>query len=341
MKKRVFVLSCFIAVFLLANAYAGGSSEKKTGTADDGDVPKGVITIYTSVPQPIVDRIQNDFMAKYPGITLDSFRSGTSAVITKIMTEKEAGQIMGDLVWVAEPSTYEDFKDQGLLLKFTPPEAKNLSAEMTDPEGYYYAGRLINMVIAYNTLKVKDPPKSWKDLLTGNYGETGFPTPLRSGAALASVETIVEKYGWEYFEEYKAIGGKQIQSNSSVRDLVVTGELSTGVLLDYMVRPLMAKGSPINYVWPSDGAVFIPSPIAILKDTKNRKAAELFVNYILSPAGQEAIVKVGDFYPVRNDVAAPAGAPEVKSIKKLPTDWKAVKNNTDEINRKWTEIFGN
>jgi hypothetical protein len=64
MKKRVFILSCFIAVFLLANAYAGGSSEKKTGTADDGDVPKGVITIYTSVPQPIVDRIQTILLAQ-------------------------------------------------------------------------------------------------------------------------------------------------------------------------------------------------------------------------------------------------------------------------------------
>jgi len=340
MKKKIFITAVLLLSFSIACAFAGGGSEKKDTAAGDGGSPGGTITLYTSVPQPIVDRIQNDFMSKYPAITLDAFRSGTSAVITKIITEKEAGQIMGDLVWVAEPSTYEEFKDQGILLKISPPEAKNMSKEMVDPDGYYYAGRLINMVIAYNTTKVKEPPKSWKDLLNKKYGEIGFPTPLRSGAALASVETIIEKYGWEYFEKFKAIGGKQIQSNSTVRDMVVTGELGVGVLLDYMVRPLMAKGSPINYVWPSDGAVFIPSPIAILKDTKNQKAAELFVNYILSPEGQEAIVKVGDFYPVRKDVASPAGAPEIKSIKKLPTDWKAVKDNTKQVNEKWTEIFG-
>jgi iron(III) transport system substrate-binding protein len=102
----------------------------------------------------------------------------------------------------------------------------------------------------------------------------------------------------------------------------------------------MLKGSPINYVWPADGAVFIPSPIAILKDTKNLKAAELFVNYILSPEGQDAIVKVGDFYPVRSDVSAPAGAPDIKSIKIMKTDWKAVKDNTEDINKKWSDLFG-
>ncbi len=143
------------------------------------------------------------------------------------------------------------------------------------------------MVIAYNTLKVKDPPKSWKDLLTGNYGETGFPTPLRSGAALASVETIVEKYGWEYFEEYKAIGGKQIQSNSGVRDLVVTGELSTGVLLDYMVRPLMAKGLP-SISMASDGAVFFLAH-SILKEHKIPQSCRMFVNYILPRQGRKRL----------------------------------------------------
>ncbi len=81
--------------------------------------------------------MQVDFQQKFPAITLDIFRSGTSAVVAKLMTEKEAGEIMADLVWVAEPSTYEDFKDQNILLKFSLAEAKSLPAEMKDLEGYY------------------------------------------------------------------------------------------------------------------------------------------------------------------------------------------------------------
>ncbi|TXT50770.1 MAG: iron(III) transport system substrate-binding protein [Spirochaetes bacterium] len=311
-----------------------------TGPGTGAEAIKGRITLYTSVPQPIVDRLQNEFMKKYPGITLDAFRSDTNAVIAKMMTEHQAGQIMGDLVWVAEPSTYEEFKDQGLLLKIAPPEAANLDPSMKDPEGYYYAARLINMVIAYNTLKVTDPPKSWEDLVTKNYGSMGYPTPLRSGASVAATETLVSRFGWDYFEKFKRNGGMQLQSNATVSDMILKGEHSVGVILDFMVRPLMAKGSPINYVWPAEGTIFIPSPIAVLKNTKNLRAAELFVNYLLSREGQETVVKVGDFYPVRKDVAAPAGAPPIAGIRKLPTDWKAVKDNTKAHNERWTKIFG-
>jgi iron(III) transport system substrate-binding protein len=67
------------------------------------------------------------------------------------------------LVWVAEPSTYEDFKDQDLLLQFTPEAADALGEEMKDPEGYYYAGRVINMVLVYNE-SVEPVPTSWADL---------------------------------------------------------------------------------------------------------------------------------------------------------------------------------
>ena len=312
-----------------------------TGMSFQAEAASGQIALYTSVPQPIVDKIQQDFQTKYPEITLDVFRSGTSAVVTKLMTEKEAGEIMADLVWVAEPSTYEDFKAQGLLLQFTPEEADGLAAEMKDPEGFYYAGRLINMVLAYNTTLVSEPPTSWKDLLKPEIkGKIGFPTPLRSGAAEASVKTLVDAFGWQFFEDLIGNGGKQVKNNSTARDMISTGELAAGALLDYMARAAKAKGSPIDYVWPEEGAIFIPSPVAIMKNSKNPDAAKVFVNYVLSQEGQETLVTLGNFIPVRSDVAPPSGAPALDQIKKLPTDWKSVREERQNTKDKWTDLFG-
>ncbi len=305
------------------------------------EAAEGQITLYTSVPQPIADKIQNDFQAKYPEITLDVFRAGTSATVAKVMTEKEAGEIMADLIWVAEPSTYEDFKAQGLLLQFTPDEAEALPDDMKDPQGFYYAGRLINMVVAYNTTLLSEPPKGWTDLLKPEFkGKIGFPTPLRSGAAEASVKTLVDAFEWKFFDDFIANGGKQIKNNSTSRDMISTGELAVGALLDYMARGAKAKGSPIDYVWPEEGAIFIPSPVAIMKNSKNPEAAQVFVNYILSQEGQKTLVKQGNFIPVRPDVAPPAGAPALDQIKKLPTDWVAVRENRQDTKDKWADIFG-
>ena len=66
----VFVL-LLLSGFLL---FAGGGQEVDTEGLG------GTVTLYTSVPQPIADKIQADFQTKFPAITLEVFRSGTSAV---------------------------------------------------------------------------------------------------------------------------------------------------------------------------------------------------------------------------------------------------------------------
>ena len=334
MKKYFGIVLC---LFLASALFAAGSEE----TAQSTSGPSGTITLYTSVPQPIADKIQADFNANYPDITLEIFRSGTSGVVTKLMTEKEAGQIMADLVWVAEPSTYEEFKDQNMLAKIDPNGARDLPEEMKDPEGYYYAGRLINMIIGYNPNLVSRPPETWQDLLASEYrGKIGMPSPLRSGAAVATAHTLAEAYGWEYFERFKANGGVQAANNGTVRDAIASGEYKAGIFLDYMAREAKQAGSPLDYVWPSDGAVFIPSPIAVLEASSNKEAAIVFVDYILSKEGQKTMVKLGNFIPVRGDVEPPADAPSLDEIKRMKTDWKSVQADLEATNTRWTSLFG-
>lgn len=317
-----------------------GQATEPAPEEEAGPAVSGTITLYTSVPQPIADRIETDFEQKFPDMNLEVFRAGTSEVVTKIVTEREAGAIQADLVWVAEPSTYEDFKAQDLLLQFTPEAADVLAEEMKDPEGYYYAARVINMVIGYNT--AVDPiPSSWSDLTSGVYdaGKIGFPTPLRSGAAEAAVRALVDAFGWEYFEQFHANGGVQVQSNSTLQDQLSTNELDVGATLDYIVREAMATGSPVGYVWPEEGTVVIPSPVAIFSDSGNPQAAIAFVDYLLSQDGQQVMVELGNFYPVRDDVAPPEGTPPLDEITVLPVDWVAVREQREQTADFWESLF--
>jgi len=309
------------------------------GTA--APAPSGKITLYTSVPQDIVDRLQTDYKAKFPASTLEVFRAGSSEVEAKMAAEKKAGAIQADVVWVAEPSTYEDFKTQDILLKFTPAEAAALPAEMKDKDGYYYAGRLINMVVAYNA-KANPKPASWKDLLSSAYkGKIGFPTPVSSGAAEAAVRTLADTpgFGWDYFKQFRANGGKQIKNNSAVQEQLSTGELLAGALLDFMMRDAKAKGSPVDYAWPAEGAVFIPSPIAVIKTSKNPETAKAFIDYLLSKDGQASMVKLGNFIPVRADVPGPVGTPSLAQIKRLATDWRMVREKRQDTKDQFEAIF--
>jgi len=325
-----------------AQAPGAAAPAVATGAVQPAAV-SGQFTLYTSVPQNIASRIEESLKKRHPDLRMTIFRAGTGEVVAKLAAEQKAGAIQADVVWVAEPSTYEEFKKQDLLLKFAPKDADKLSAELKDADGFYYAGRLINTVIIYNTQLVKTPPTGWRDLTRPEFkGKIGLPTPAASGAAVAFVGALSKSsdFGYGYLAELKANGAVQVQNNTEANTKVAKGELMVASTLDYMIRDLKTQGSPVDVVWPKEGAIFTPSPVGILKTSKNVDASKAFVDYLLSQQGQQDMVEVGSFLPVRDDVAPPKGAPKLSEIKRFPLDWKDITTRTEEIKKNFADIFG-
>ena len=164
----------------------------------------GRVVLYTSVPMNIIDEIETEFKKEQPRVDLDIFRSGTGKVMSKIYEEIETGKIQADVIWVADFTVGEELKDAGKLLKYESPEAAQIIPLLKDKDGYYCAARLLNMIIAYNTVKVKEKPTGYRDLLNPDYkGKIGLADPSYSGAALYTVATLVqsEEHGWDYFKD--------------------------------------------------------------------------------------------------------------------------------------------
>ena len=354
MHKKTISLFVFFVLALTAGLYGCGPATTPTPITIVQTVevpvvqtleaagPSGQIILYTSVPLDIINAIRADFMARYPDINLEIFRGKTGDVMARVDAEMNAGEVIADLLWVAEPSTYEVLKAQDAFLAFTPAEIDALPAEMYDPDGFYYAGRLINMVLAYNTAEVTTPPQSWNDLLDPAYnGRLGFASTT-SGSNLATVGMLSTDpdFGWDYIQAVKDNGAIQVSGNGTVRNMLSSGEFLAGWVLDYMIRAAKADGAPVDYVWPTEGAAFIPSPIAIFADTDNPEAAKLFVDYVLSVEGQQTLVTLGNFIPVRADVDPPAGAPHLDEISRLNVDWAWIAENQEQIKDDFNAIFG-
>ncbi len=302
------------------------------------------IMLYTSVPTEIMTAIADAFMAENPTIEVEVFRSGTGTIQTKIAAEAEGGNLQADVIWVAEFSYYETLKKQGLLAQIFPEEADALPDNFKDPEDYYYAGRLINMVIAYNTYELtpETAPQSWTDLTDSKwYDNFVIPNPEYSGAAVAAVGALSINYGWEYFEDLRKNETVVVRGNSDVAQKVAAGEFPIGMTLDYIARGLRENGSPIDIVYPKDGTIAIPSPVAVMKGTDNMEAAMVFINYILSEKGQKALVELGSLVPIRSDVNPPPNTPPAGEIldHAMKIDWKAIEELTTEINTKFADIM--
>jgi iron(III) transport system substrate-binding protein len=298
------------------------------------------VLLYTSVPQALATQFADAFIKKRPDIKVEIYRAGSTEVGAKLAAEREVGGVRADLLWLADAPVYYDLRKRNELLAYISPEAKAIPADLKDPKGYFTAGRLINMIIAVNTqvMPLKDAPKSWK-----NFPDVGkkaaMGNPLYSGSNFVTVAAFVKRDGnWSWFERARDKGVAIVRGNSEAADALAGKEFGVAMTLDYMVVGLIKKGAPLAIVWPSDGAISVPSPIAIFKNTKNPAGSKAFVDYVLSKEGQEFLVRQ-EVIPVRGDVAPPKGQPSASKIKFMPIPYEWAADNAAEIREKFEKTM--
>lgn len=327
MLSRKSIAICLVMIMSVA-VFAGCGSKPAPGTA-----ARGKVMIYTSIYPDIIELMKPELVKAFPEIDVEFFQGGTESVITKITGEIEAKSIQADLLMVADPSYYLTLQEKGVLEKYDFAERKNTT--MKDTEGYWTGVRISNMIIAYNSDKVSDAdaPKTWEDLLDPKWnGKVAIPNPLLSGSAFASVAAISEKYGWDYFTKLRANGAVVEKGNSAVQAKLLTGEYEVAMILEENILKIADAGEPVKVVYPTDGTIVIPSPIAVFKDSKNMEASKKVMEWFLSKEGQKLIVK-GWMHSVREDVESPKGAAKLSSFigTKMETDWVKFSKEAENI----------
>lgn len=270
---------------------------------------QGSLTLYTSEVLADVNALVEAFRAKNPGVQVQVFRSGTGEVVAKLRAELEAGNPQPDLLWFANEDFLKELAAKGLLRR-VPPTVPGYPVQYAQGGGLYYEVRLLYNILAVNTQRVREAPSAWRDLLKPGYrGLLAMPDPNFSGAALATVGTLSERLGFDFFARLKDLGMRVEQSNPILQQKLARGEYGLAITTDFGVRQEAAKGAPLAVVYPRDGAILVPTPVAVTSWSKNPELAVRFLNFLLSPEAQRLFAERG-YYPVMPGAAKPQGAPE-------------------------------
>lgn len=304
--------------------------------------PKGKLVVYTSMKESLIGKIRDAFVKKYPDVVVDPYSAGAGKIMAKIAAERESGGSVADILWTSEIPDFYQLKDQGFLEKYLSPEAGVIVSPVKDPDGFFTPARLGTLGIAYNTKLVKDPPKSWQDMADPRFKNAfGIANPALSGTAFVSVSLLVNTFGWDYFEKIKANGAKMGQGSGQVVDDTASGDLKTSIAVDYIATEKMNKGATLALVFPREMLV-IPSPVAIIKGSKNLEAAQRFVDFLLSKEGQAIIASSGTL-PIRPDVELPAGSnlvPPKEAVERaMKLDYQKTITEKEGTIARFTEIM--
>jgi iron(III) transport system substrate-binding protein len=308
------------------------------------DAPSGKVMIYTSIYLHIIEQLKPVLKEKFPNLDVQWFYGGSEKVIAKLVAEFEQGATMADLIMIADPAYYNSLKREGRLLQYDSPNHTFVLPEWVDRDKYYSGVRINVVGIAYNknTVPAADVPKTWQDLANPKWkGKVGMPNPLLSGTSFAATAGLVRspKHGWPYFEALRKSDIACEPGNGAVETKLLSGQLAVGMLLEENVLKAINEGKPLGFVYPSDGPVVNPAPIAIMKTTKNPAAAKAVYDFFLDKEGQKAILD-GWMHSVRPDMPAPKHA-EMKITEAmkfaLPMDWEAISREPEKVKEKFDQ----
>lgn len=196
-----------------------------------------------------------------------------------------------------------------------------------DEDGHYIVSYTGTMSIVTNTSKVKNPPKSFKDLLDGDYkvtvGDVNAATQAQNAVLSAAIANGGDesnlKPGIELFAKLAEQGRLDLGEASLAR--LENGEIEVGLFWDFNALNYkdtiesQNENQKFEVVIPSDGSIQSGYSTIINRYAPHPHAAALAREYILSDKGQINLA-IGYARPIRDKVELPK---EVKD-KLLPDE---------------------
>ena len=331
---------CFtISYFYIANS----DDRLEPDIVVDTMATTGTVTWYTSIPQIHAERLANAFRTE-TSIDVKIIRDSTFIVRERLMLEVENGTTEADVLTIADMGTFIELKNQGHLMEYDSPHCENYAEEYKD-EGYWTVFAAFGMCMAYDENRIDTPPQQWTDLLDDRWkGRIGLEDINTAGSQYGQYYMLREELGVEFWGHLLSFQNPNIYyrteelANALLKgEIDIAGEFSIHTVYNYRVR----KGTSIQGIYPEEGIPLIVNPIAIMNHTDHPEEAKIFLDFLLSPEGQELMQRLNYKYSVRGDLPPLDGIPSLDSLNSLrPKNALEYANKRNEYIQEFNSFLG-
>ncbi len=238
--------------------------------------------------------------------------AGTPVAYGRIVEWK--GRPEADIFWGGESALFDKLAEQKLLARLDLPKSvvdaipasigKPKPIPLKDPRGFWIGTVLEPYGLVYHPKVLArlgvQPPRDWDDLLDPKLkGNVAQSAPTRSSSSHATYEVILQRdgdaKGWEWLRRLAANTGIFAARSRDVPSVVARGEFAAGFAVpSYMAFEDRLAGFDIKFVAPKT-AWITPEPIAVLAGAKHPRAAQAFIEFLLSERGQKVAMERGVF----------------------------------------------
>jgi len=282
-------------------------------TAQDADVSGSDLIVYTPNEEGMLDSLIPVFEEE-TGVQVQLITAGTGELYQRIRSE--AGNPQGDIMFgggtaqaIANLELWSPYVSEND--NYMVEAGKNTSGNFTP----YQADGSNLLVNTEELAEIGVEITSYADLLQPELtGKIAFGDPTNSSSAFAQLTNMLMAVGgdydsdksWDYVEALVTqLDGVSIGSSTQVAQDVANGEYVVGLTYEPLSLNFVLSGAPVEIVYPSEGAVFLPATIQVIKGGPNEDAAKAFIDFITSEVGQTIISEETAGRPLREGIMKP------------------------------------
>lgn len=325
----------------------------------DGAKKEGKVVIYSTTDISAAAPIIKGFETLYPGISVEYNDMNSTELYNRYISEQASSSGSGDVVWSSAMDTGLKLATD-YALPYKSPEAGKLPSWAVWKDTAY-GTTYEPLVFIYNKRLIKEDevPKSHTELGALVKAQpdrfknkvTTYDIEKSALGFMLSVEDM--KNDPKYFENLKDIAsaGMVVQSSTgTMLERVSSGENLIGYnILEPYAKTRAAKDPSLGIAYPTDYTLALSRVMFISKQAAHPNAAKLWLDYLLSQAGQDIVANQANITSIRDDIPGDndiAGTTALlgNALKPIPIDESLLEyleqNKRLEYLKKWRATAG-
>jgi len=301
-------------------------------------LPKGEVVVYTSRAEALFKPVIEAFNAAYPDIKVTVLNGSNSELAARILEERANPK--ADVLVNSDILTMENLAAEGVFAPNNSPAVMAVPADYRADDGSWVALTLRARVIMYNTdlVSLEELPKKMVDLADPKWKDVIGSANSTNGAMMAQLVIMRNQLGEPATEAFiqgllennaQFFGG-----HTDVRKAVGAGELKLGLVNHYYYHLSKAEGAPVGIIYPDQedgglGLMVNSTNAGIIKGGPNPEMARIFVDFMLSPAGQKIYAERNYEYPIVPGVPLAEGVAPLDSFRLSPFPLKTLRDELE------------
>ena len=251
---------------------------------------EGKLTWYASLGATDARRIIDRFKELYPKIDAQFYRAGDAQLMERILAESRAGKYDWDVVSTTGFYAF-NLKKRGMLAAYDSTERKFIRPGHKDAQAMWTSIYTNYTVLGYNSRLVgrDNLPKTHADLLKPIWrGQIGIVQTAYEWFAVM-LQGMGQEKGLAFMRELAKQQPQLRNGRTLLAQLVAAGEVNSGLAAySQNFENLKRDGAPVDWV-ALDPVYGNLNPMSLSAKAPHANAGKLFIDFVLSKAGQETI----------------------------------------------------